>query len=212
MNIYASEEEQVEAIKKWWKENGTSVILGLVIGVSALFGWRAYEGQQVTKSEQASLIYSQLKTLVTDKKFEEAAASNQQLKDDFSGTAYASLAALTMAKVANDNGNNELAAEQLRWVVENAPNAETKLVGTTRLAQIYLSNGDAPAAQALLDSAKGGETLASFHELKGDVLLAQEKTQEAKNAYLQALALADSGPGSNQVLEMKLDDLGGRSE
>lgn len=212
MDIYASEEEQVEAIKKWWKENGVSVILGLAIGVSALFGWRAYQSQTETKSEQASLIYSQMKSLVIEKKFEEAAASNQQLKDEYSASPYASLAALTMAKVANDSGKNELAADQLRWVVDNAAQAETQMIATIRLARIYLSSGDVDAAAALIENVKGAELLSSYHELKGDVLLAQAKTTEAKNAYLQALALSQGGPSSNSLLEMKLDDLGGSSE
>ena len=45
MDIYASEEEQVQAIKKWGKENGPGIIAGLILGLGALFGWRYWQGQ-----------------------------------------------------------------------------------------------------------------------------------------------------------------------
>ncbi|MGU3844696.1 YfgM family protein, partial [Vibrio diabolicus] len=43
MELYDTEEQQVEAIKDWWKENGKAVIIGAVVGLGGLFGWRYYQ-------------------------------------------------------------------------------------------------------------------------------------------------------------------------
>lgn len=212
MDIYATEEEQVEAIKKWWKENGTSVILGLVIGLAALFGWRAWQAKINVSGEQASTLFSKLNSLIAEKKYEDAAAAGQQLMDNFEETPYASFAALMLANVAVDSGDTELAAQQLRWVADHASLAEIKFTASLRLARLYLSNGDADAAWALITVLEADSKRSSVHELKGDILLAKNKPEKAKNAYLQALALTPSGPGANSLLEMKLDDLGGSRE
>ena len=60
MNEYETEEQQLEALKKWWKENATSLILGLAIGVSGLFGWRYYLDQNHMHAVMASDMYMQL--------------------------------------------------------------------------------------------------------------------------------------------------------
>ena len=49
MDVYKTEEEQVEAIKKWWQENGKSIIAGVVIGITAIFGWRAYDSHMAVQ-------------------------------------------------------------------------------------------------------------------------------------------------------------------
>ena len=60
MDVYKTEEEQVEAIKKWWNENGKSIIVGIVVGITAIFGWRGYEARTATEAKAASILYEQL--------------------------------------------------------------------------------------------------------------------------------------------------------
>ncbi len=208
VDVYASEEEQVAAIKKWWKENGTSVILGIVIGSAALFGWRAWQGQISAKGEQASMIYSQLEQQLSGSKSEDAMLTGKQLMQDFPGTPYASFAGLKLAKVAVEAQDTETAGNYLRWVIENGNPEELVQTATMRLARLNLSGDNADSAWALISTIDKTSTLASYHELKGDILLAQGKQDEAKNAYLQATALNPAGPGSNSFLDMKMDDLG----
>ncbi len=208
VDVYASEEEQVAAIKKWWKENGTSVILGIVIGSATLFGWRAWQGQITAKGEQASLIYSQLEEQLLGDKSEEAATTAKQLMQEYKGTPYASFAALKLAKVAVEAKDADGASTYLRWTIENGNPKELVQAATMRLARLDLSSENVDSAWALINTIEDTSILASYHELKGDILLAQGKQDEAKSAYLQATALNPAGSGSNAFLEMKMDDLG----
>ena len=57
MDVYTSEDEQVEALKKWWKENGKSVIGGVIIGAGLLFGGRAYIEQGKWQVDIAGTLY-----------------------------------------------------------------------------------------------------------------------------------------------------------
>ncbi len=208
VDIYASEEEQVAAIKKWWKENGTSVILGIVIGSAALFGWRAWQGQVTAKGENASMTFSQLESQLVDEKAEDAVATGKMLMEEYATTPYASFAALKLAKVAVEADDQETAASHLQWIIDNGNPEEIKQTAIMRLAKLRLSADNPDSAWLLISTIDETTTLSSYHELKGDILLAQGKHEEAKNAYLQAVALSPSGPGSNKFLEMKMDDLG----
>ncbi|MFK8068310.1 MAG: YfgM family protein [Gammaproteobacteria bacterium] len=208
VDIYASEEEQVAAIKKWWKENGTSIILGLVIGSAALFGWRAWQGQITAKGEKASLAFSQLENQLANQKVEDANVTGKMLLEEYATTPYASFAALKLAKIAVEADDLEMAATQLQWVIDNGNPEELKPTAIMRLAKLRLSTDNLDSAWTLISSLDETTALSSYHELKGDILLAQGKHEEARNAYLQATALSPSGPGSNKFLEMKMDDLG----
>ena len=208
VDVYASEEEQVAAIKKWWKENGTSVILGIVIGSAALFGWRFWQGQITAKGEQASMIYSQLEQQIAGQKSEDAAITGKQLMQDYPETPYASFAGLLLAKVAVDAQDIEAADNYLGWVIDNGNPEELVQIAIMRSARLSLDNDNADSAWALIATMNDASSLSSYHELKGDILLAQGKQDEAKNAYLQATALNPSGSGGNSILSLKMDDLG----
>jgi len=210
VDVYASEEQQVAAIKKWWKENGTSVILGIVIGTAALFGWRAWQGQITAKGEQASMAYSLLEEQLHNKKVGEAEATGKKIMKEYKSTPYASFAAFKLAKLAEDAEKTETADEYLRWIVDNGKPEDLVQLAIMRLARLNLSSGNADSAWALISSMDKSMNLATYQELKGDILLAQGKQEEARKAYLQAAALNPnpSDPVGNPFLEMKIDDLG----
>ena len=114
MEVYNTEEEQVQAIKKWWKDNATSLIAGIVIGVLVLGGYRYWTESKQNQAQQASVIYSEILSSATNR-----VENGEILKTDYSGTPYAALAALLLAKdnvIANEI---DKAVVQLKWVVEN---------------------------------------------------------------------------------------------
>ena len=209
VDVYASEEEQVAAIKKWWKENGTSIILGIAIGSAALFGWRYWQGQITIKGQQASQAYSKMEQQLATNNNEQATATATQLMQEFGSTPYAAFAALKQAKIAVDAKDTESANNYLRWVIDNGSSAELVQTATMRLARLLISSDNADSAWAVFSTLDDNvASLASYHELKGDILLVQGKQEEAKNAYLQSSVLNPAGPGGNAFLEMKMDDLG----
>lgn len=211
MDRYATDEEHLDALKTWWKENGKALIAGVIFGLVGLVGWRYWQGYVKAQAEQASAVYQHLLSQVANKKKETAEQGAKQIMDRFEKSPYAAFAALMLAKLYVEDNDLAKAKEQLQWVLDHSSQAEIKWVARLRLARLLLTEGKAEQAWSLVSEREGAEDATSFpsyYELKGDLLVAQGKIQEARNAYLQALALSGSAGGQPSILQMKLDDLG----
>jgi predicted negative regulator of RcsB-dependent stress response len=203
---YESEREQIEKVKRWWADNGTALMLGLAIGLAGLFGWRTYETKKIEAAEQAGLSYDLLGKALQQDKMDEAKLIGERILGEYPESSYATLSALLLAKGAVLKKNYEEARQHLRWTVEHSRSPELKQVAITRIAATLLAEGHADDAWAELE--KGGVTkLEGFQEIKGDVLAAQGKADEARAMYLGALA-EEAGEGPDQsTLQLKLDSL-----
>lgn len=203
MEVYTTEEQQVEVIKSWWKENGTSVLAGTVIGLVGLFGWRYYNELQQTNQEAASQAYNAMTAQLA--KGDDAAL--EQAKSFISahqGDAYAELAALQLAAAAVKAGKLDLAAEQLTQVAANGDES-IKPIAALRLARVLKDQGKADEALAQLGKINNDAFKAQVAEVRGDILQKQGKAEEARDAY-QAAADA-GGLQSSAELKLKMDDL-----
>ncbi|MCE2596769.1 tetratricopeptide repeat protein [Motilimonas cestriensis] len=201
---YETEEQQVDAIKNWWKENGTAVIFGTVIGLGSLWGWRFYNEQKIANQEQASQAYTQAMTTL-EAGSEDAISSTQAFIDSNADNNYGALAALMLAKVAVDKGDFELALSQLAWVKKNKVSEVLLPTVNLRLARVQTELKQFDAALATLAEIKDDAFKAKAEEAKGDILLLQGNAQKARAAY-QAAVLAGGNTG-NPALQIKLDDL-----
>jgi len=212
---YRTEEEQVEALRRWWDENGKSTIAAIIIAVSVGFGWQAWKANDLRQQEDASDIYqAMLQGLssgdVAPEQEVAAASLAQQLKDDYSGSTYAQFAALHLARLAVNNGDLPEAEAQLRWVLGKADGgSDVALVAQMRLARVVASSGDADQALAILEEAGDGPYQASYAAARGDILLALGRDDEARVAYNQArmLAVGSQGQINMSALEQKLQSL-----
>jgi predicted negative regulator of RcsB-dependent stress response len=202
------EQEQLDAIKGWWNDNGKLVILALVavaVGLAAFQGWRYYRAQQ---SERAAALFQQLEGAERandPKRVREIAA---QIRDKQASTQYAALAALSAAKASVSTGEIEDAKKNLEWVVERAKDEDLKDVARLRLAGVLLDEKKYDDALRVL-SAKSGEAYAGLYsDLRGDVLAAAGKPAEARAAYRAALDKSDPNSTYRRLIEIKLDALG----
>ncbi|MGY3901679.1 YfgM family protein [Aeromonas lusitana] len=203
MEVYTTEEQQVEVIKSWWKENGTSVLAGTVIGLVGLFGWRYYNEHQLTSQETASAAYNEMTTQLA----KGDAAALEQAKSFISahkGDSYAELAALQLAAAAVKANQLDLAAQQLTEVATNGDEA-IRPIAALRLARVLNDQGKADEALAQLGKINNEAFKAQVAEARGDVLLKQGKPEEARDAY-QAAADA-GGLQASSELKLKMDDL-----
>lgn len=208
-----TEEEQVEALKSWWKENGKSLLLGIAAALAIVFGYKGWQSQQQAAAENAAILYQNLIQAVaiasapqaTEEQQATAAHLVNTLKQDFSDSAYARFAALLGARVAVDKGEYETALTELDWVLANSPDAVMKVVASMRKARIVAAQGDAAAALALLNGLSEKSFQVSLEELKGDLQLQAGDVDKARVAYQKAVDLA--ADGARPVLQMKLDNL-----
>jgi predicted negative regulator of RcsB-dependent stress response len=207
MDIYASDEEKAEAIKQWWRENGRSVIAGIVLGGAAIFGFRYWMNYQQVQTEQASLMYQQATIQLSQSQQEQAQTTVDQLMQNYGSTAYAVFAALEVAEKAAAEGDNSKAVSHLNWVVDNADMVSHRELARLRLAQLHLSTGELEQASALVEQAELTAYQSLFAELEGDIKLAQGDTAAAHSAYQQAMLTLAVGEPRQSLLQMKLDQV-----
>jgi predicted negative regulator of RcsB-dependent stress response len=208
VEIHATEEQQVEAIKKWWKDNRWSVFIGIAIGVAVLVGGRAWIQRQHNYLETASNAYQIMLNLLEAGKSKEAEDRGTEILGKYSDTSYASLAALVMAKIKTEDGDLPAASSQLRWVLSNAKQDVVKQEARLRLGRILLTQNKTKEALDLLNVSNTGVYTSEYEELKGDIYVKEKKPALARTAYSRALTeSAPTSPG-RKMLQMKLDDLG----
>ena len=207
MNEYETEEQQVEALKKWWKENSSSIIFGLAVGVSGLFGWRYYLDQNHMHAVQASDMYMQVMQSAALKNIDDKTIDlNNQLINDFSDTPYAALSSLALAKTEYEADNVDGAVAQLELAVKHANDDAIKQTASLRLIRIYIEQKKHDEALSMLFMEHDTVYDSQYEELKGDAYSASGKTSEARIAYDKALQL--QGPSASQWLKLKRQNLG----
>jgi predicted negative regulator of RcsB-dependent stress response len=166
MNEYETEEQQVEALKKWWKENSTSLIVGLFIGVSGLFGWRYYVDQNNFHAIQASDLYMQVMQAATLNTVDDKIIDiNNKLINEFSDTPYAALSSLALAKSEYEKNNVDAAVAQLELAVKHASDDVTKQIANLRLVKVYIEQDNYSAALTSLNMPHNAAYDAQYEEL-----------------------------------------------
>jgi len=221
LSSYLSDDEQLEALKNWWKENGNSLLLSVALAFAAFFGLRQWQASHQDTSGAASELYQQIAelsissstTVVSDEQLMQAQAVSGRLKSDFEASIYTRYAALAVAKFLADAGQEEQAATELQWILDHPKlsfmhEAEEELfkVARLRLARLKASLGDTDAALALLHGIEPGSFTSGYAEVEGDILLDKGDLEGARAAYQRALATAE---GVNPVLlQLKLQNLG----
>ncbi|MEZ5447140.1 MAG: tetratricopeptide repeat protein [Gammaproteobacteria bacterium] len=207
---YANEQEQVEAIKKWLRENGVPILVGLALGIGAIGGWRYWQAQERTRNELASALFTRAVTASRAQQPSQAEKAAQQIISDYGGTTYASFAALMLAKLAVEKQDLPAAIQHLSWVLEHSDDEGLKRLAKIRLARVALAQGKPEEAWAQLEPLAASPASAALAELRGDILLAQGKREEAGERYLEAFANSEPDHQSDETssLAVKLDSLG----
>ncbi|MEE4191491.1 MAG: tetratricopeptide repeat protein [Halieaceae bacterium] len=212
MDTYRTEEEQVEALKKWWEENGRSTIAAVALALAAGFGWNYWQGYQQQQAESASLLYEEMMASV-GQSGEAAQAQTiktlgERLKGTYPSSTYAQFAALHLARIAVVEGRLEDAEAELRWVLTQGPAPELALLAELRLARVKAALGDSQAALEILAAAQPGAFAAAYAEAEGDIYLDLGDSASAIAAYERALGLAvASQGGASEALRLKLSAL-----
>ena len=207
---YETEEQQVEALKRWWAENGKAVVAGVVLGVGAIVGWSLWQGHQERRAVVASDGWSRVEAAARDGDAATVESVAAELRDDHAGTLYAAYASLAAARVAIEAGDLDTAAERLGWVADEAVQDDVRLIARIRLARVEGALGRAEDGLARLPQTYPEPFVALVEEARGDLATATGDVQGAREAYAKA---RDSGRAADSdALTMKLDDLAGPVE
>ncbi len=207
MDFNQTEEEQVQALKAWFKKNGSALVFGLAVGLALIGGYRFWADYQVTQSQKASLAYSSLQNFLMEGDSAKVFAAGEQLLKNFSGTPYAALAALGMARMSVESNSLDAAEVHLRWVINNAGQKGMKHIARLRLVRVLAAEKKYDEALGLANSSGQGSYTSLYSEARGDILLSQNQPEQARSAYQQALDTILENDQRRMLIEMKLNDL-----
>ena len=202
------EQEQLATIKAWWQQYGNMVLLAVtaaLLTIAAYQGWRYYKQ---TRTMAALALYEQLERAQRGGEHKKAIDIAGQIVSAYGSTPYAVMAALASARLAVAGGDLAGAKNRLQWVIDNARDDDTRDLARLRLAGVLLDEKSHAEALALVET-KAVDSLAGLYaELKGDILAAQGKGVEARNAYQLALDKSESGSTYRATVQLKMDALG----
>jgi predicted negative regulator of RcsB-dependent stress response len=201
------EQEQLAQIKAWWARYGNfilTVITVVLLGFAAYNGWQWYQREQ---AGQAAGVYGQLEKAVAERDVEKAGALAELLTTKYGGTAYAWMGALQAARLQADGGKPDRARESLQWVIGESSHPEITAIARVRLAGVLLDEKKYDEALRALAAEVPPAQAAAVADRRGDVLVAQNKVDEARAAYTEALAKADAQHPLRQLIQLKLDAL-----
>ncbi|BBA35153.1 uncharacterized protein sS8_3210 [Methylocaldum marinum] len=206
METYLTEEERLEALQRWWKENRRSLIFGVLLGVAVIIGWNMWKGNVQSQNEQASNLYLQMLKATENNQIEPVANLGERIIGSYPSTAYADYARLLLAKLKVDSDDLPGAKAVLEETIAKTTDENITHIARLRLGQVMLASGETGPALSMLEPlspARMGKFAALYHELKGDLYAAAGRPGDARKAYETAKEVGEVSP----LLELKLDDL-----
>ena len=201
------EQEQLDELKAWWGKYGNlilTVTTVVLLAFAAYNGWRWYQRSQ---AEEAAGVYAELERAMAARETERVGTLSSTLTDKYGRTAYGPMAALQAARWYAENGDSAGARTRLQWVIERADSPEVIAIARVRLAGVLLDEKQFDEALKVLDGASATIHATAIADRRGDIFFAQNKIDEARAAYRDALAKAAAEHPLRQIIQLKLDAL-----
>jgi predicted negative regulator of RcsB-dependent stress response len=199
--------EQSERARQWLQQNGSSIVVGVLLGIAVLLGWQRYQLSGVSHRAEAFVKYEDLRSAVDKEDQELAASLAEDLRKNFSDTPHAALAAMEMAEQQIKDGKLPEAESSLRFVSTDAGSEPLRAIASMRLARVLLTRGEAQKALDALKPVNSEAYTAERELVRGDALVALGQSEEARKAYDAALAAMDVAAQQRKMVEAKRDDL-----
>jgi len=213
---HLTDEEQLESLKRWWKENGLQLVLIVALSVGGWYAWQQWQGNKKIKAEMGSLVYIEMMDLASqaplsalpDVQREAMVEKSQILKNDYANTQYAHYARLLLAKLAVAENRFDDAAAELQAVIDNTNGEELSYVARMRLARLEMGRENYSQALDIIAGDTPPAILANVAELRGDIHLLAGDQLAARAAYQSAIDTLGSGDQRlSALLELKLNQV-----
>jgi predicted negative regulator of RcsB-dependent stress response len=202
------EQERIAELKAWWEDNRWFVVGAVAAGVLAFAGYRGWNFWTTQQAENAGAMFAPVEAGVKAKDAAKVAEAGKALMDKYPGSFYASEAALIIAKDAFDAGSLDEARKQLEWVVAHGVDAH-RGIARLRLASVLMEQKKFSEALQAIEGNTDEAFTALSADLRGDIMLAQGRVDEARAAYKLAMEKAAPRNPVRSIAETKLNALGG---
>lgn len=199
--------EQSERARQWLQENGSSIVVGILLGIAVLLGWQRYQQSGVNHRAEAYIKYEDLRAAVDKDDQELALSLVADLRKNFADTPHAALAAMELAEQQVKEGKLPEAESSLRFVSTDAASEPLRMIASVRLARVLLARGEPQKAVDALKAVSSEAYAAEREVVRGDAFAAMGKAEDARKAYDLALAAMDVAAQQRKGVEAKRDDL-----
>ncbi len=208
VEIY-DDHEQSERVRDWIKENGSAVVMGIVLAISGLYGWKFWQNAEQDSQAQVAAEFQNLALTLDDERFDQAFTHFETIRVEYPKSTYLPMAQLMIARARLQQGQPDLAETIYRDILDTRAKSTEfiQFIAAERLARLLLQNGDSVAAEVILDKYDNNEAFASrFSEVRGDLLATRGDADGAREAYQKALDSMEAGTGDRHMLELKRDN------
>jgi len=202
------EQEQIDELKAWWKQHGNLVLLGFTLVALVIAGFQGWRHYQRSQTLAAATLYEQLEQAERAGEHKKVRDIADRIENQYGATPYGTFAALSAARASFDSGDLAGAKSQLQWVMSNAKEEEARDIARLRLAGVLLDEKNHAEALKLVEAKPVEPMTGLYADMKGDILSAQGKRGEARNAYQLALDRSEAGSAYRAAIQLKLDALG----
>ena len=202
------EQEQLDSFKAFWSKYGNIIVWVLILALGSFAGWNFWKTHQANKSIEASALYDELQTSLLANDNAKVQRIAGDIRSKYENSPYTQMAALAAAKTAFEANDLKTAKAQLQWAADNG-NDEYKSIAKLRLAGVLLDEKAFDEALKVLNGTFLPQFTAEVNDRKGDVLVGQNKLNEARAAYVAALAAMDAASPARQLVQVKLEAIGG---
>lgn len=209
MALDLEEQEQLDELKTWWKQNGKWVITGVTVFLLAAAGWRVWQSWTYKQTTEASMLFEKAMQAASVNDAKAVKDVTAQLMDKYARSGYATPAAWLAGRISNENGDLKSAQAQYQFALEHAKDEGLTHLARLRLAAVMLEAKQYDAALTQLAEAHPAAFAGLYADLKGDILATQGKLQEARAAYQVALEKLDTKSSLRPLVEIKLEGMGG---
>lgn len=202
-----NEREQWEALKRWVRENGPAVVLGVAIAALGFGGWRWWQAHQNNEDLAAGAMYVQMENAFAQGNRTRAFILIGDLERQYASSPYADQARLAAAKAFVNDSELGRAADELRDVMQHSNDPVLKLIARQRLARVQIAQHQPSEAIATLSGANPGALAPQYAEARGDAYYAMGDKAAALAQYRLARAADMSGGVDPGLLDLKISDL-----
>ncbi len=208
VEIY-DDHEQSERVRQWIKENGAAIVMGVVLAIGGLYGWKFWQNYQTETRIEVAAEYQGLVVALDQNLFDQAYSHFEVINTDFPKSTYNSLAHLMIAAARLNQGQPDLAESLYRETLKSGGTSDgfVQVIAAERLARLLLNKGDIDAAEEVLNAYSDNQIFAArIAEVRGDILTAKGDVAGARAAYQEALDAMAAGTGDRRILELKRDN------
>lgn len=137
MEVYSTENEQVDAIKQFIKNYGLTIVLGAVIGFGGVFGWKYWQSHQTNRLQESAGAFATVSEALAKPTPENIALAEKFVTD--TNDIYGALASLELAQIAIDANDLVNGERHLTTAVAKVKNDAFADMLNLRLARVQLA-------------------------------------------------------------------------